>query len=48
MRTQQMSDPLREICVYQLCIVMHGDANQSNGRPGNYLKYKASGDPTRD
>ncbi len=39
---------LREFCVNQLCTVLHGDANQSNGRPGNSLKYKASGDPTRD
>jgi len=39
---------VRESCVNELCIVMHGDANQSDGRPGISLKYKASGDPTRD
>ena len=41
-------DGMREFCVNELCTALHGYAHWSNGRPGNSLKYKASGDPTRD
>jgi hypothetical protein len=41
-------DAMHEICVIELGTVMHNDANLSNGRPGNYLKYKARSDPKRD
>jgi hypothetical protein len=39
---------LREFCVYGLCMVLHGDANQSNGRFGKLLKSKAKDDLPRD
>jgi len=34
---------VKNVCVNELCTVLHGDANQSNGRPGNMLKNMANG-----
>jgi len=47
-RLLSMSDATRKVCVIELCIVMHSDAVGATGDPDNLLKYKASGDPTRD
>jgi hypothetical protein len=40
-RTERLEVTLRDVCVNQLCIVMHGDANLNNGRPDNLFKNRA-------